>query len=184
VTAGARDAVAPGGEAPNWRAAESLVRQANAGDTLAMNALLDIAAPYVHRICRAVAPEQVDDATQEVLMVVFRRLRSLREPAALRGWLRTVAVREALRAAQGGHREQALGDRVDSVPTSASDPALAVELRESLGRLPPEQRAVLVLRDWEGLSEAEIAPLLGVATGTVKSRLHRARARFRREWRP
>jgi RNA polymerase sigma-70 factor (ECF subfamily) len=62
------------------------------------------------------------------------------------------------------------------------EPALGVEIRDQLERLAPEQRAVLVLRDVEGLSEQEAAALLEVAPGTVKSRLHRARARFRREW--
>ena len=48
----------------------------------------------------------------------------------------------------------------------------------------PEQRAILVLRDVDGLSEAEAARLLGVAEGTVKSRLHRARSAFARRWEP
>ena len=51
-----------------------------------------------------------------------------------------------------------------------------------LRRLTPQQRAILVLRDLEGFSEAEAATLLGVERGTVKSRLHRARQAFRRRW--
>jgi RNA polymerase sigma factor (sigma-70 family) len=169
-------------QATDWSAAAELVCQAQDGDTLAMNALLDATAPYVHRICSAVAPEQADDATQEALTIAFRRLRTLGNPAALRGWLRTIAVRVALDAARIERRELPLEDP-DAVASTEPDPGLSVELRESLAGLPPEQRAVLVLRDLEGLPEAEVAPLLDVAKGTVKSRLHRARDRFRREWR-
>jgi RNA polymerase sigma factor (sigma-70 family) len=164
----------------DWPAAEDLVRRAQRGDSLALNDLLDLASAHVHRICRAIVPSRADDATQESLMIVFRRLRSLREPAALRGWLRVVATREALRCARLGEPERPLehaSDVLDRAP-----PALAgAELREGLEALSPEHRAVIVLRDVEGLSEAEIAPLLAIAPGTVKSRLHRARSRMR-EW--
>src|SRR5215470_4845258 len=63
-----------------------------------------------------------------------------------------------------------------------ADPELAGDVRRVLERLPPDQRAILVLRDLHGLDEAEAARILGVARGTVKSRLHRARAGFRKEW--
>jgi RNA polymerase sigma factor (sigma-70 family) len=59
---------------------------------------------------------------------------------------------------------------------------VAGDVQRVLERLPPDQRAILVLRDLHGLDEAEAARVLGVARGTVKSRLHRARALFRREW--
>jgi RNA polymerase sigma-70 factor (ECF subfamily) len=62
------------------------------------------------------------------------------------------------------------------------DGAAAVEVRAVLDDLAPEQRAVLVLRHLDGLDEAEMAEVLGVAKGTVKSRLHRARAAFRERW--
>ena len=57
-----------------------------------------------------------------------------------------------------------------------------VDIGDALGRLPLAQRAVLVLRIQEGLSEQEIAATLGISAGTVKSRLHRARAAFREVW--
>ncbi len=60
---------------------------------------------------------------------------------------------------------------------------LARDVRSVLQSLPPEQRAILVLRDLEGLSEREAAAQLDVAHGTVKSRLHRARAAFAARWR-
>jgi len=62
------------------------------------------------------------------------------------------------------------------------DPQLAADVRDVLSRLSPEHRAVLVLRDLEGLDERQTAELLNVATGTVKSRLSRARLSFRRAW--
>ena len=58
----------------------------------------------------------------------------------------------------------------------------ALELTDVLSRLPARDHAVLVLRDLQGLSEHDVADALGVPLGTVKSRLHRARKRFREEW--
>jgi RNA polymerase sigma-70 factor (ECF subfamily) len=78
---------------------EELVRRAQRGDTAAMNALLSEIAPYVGRICGAVALDAGEDATQEALVAIFRNLPSLRDAVALRAWARRIAVREAIRAA-------------------------------------------------------------------------------------
>lgn len=158
---------------------ESLVRAAQQGDQLAMSELMDRLLPSVARWCGPIALEHRDDAAQEALIAIFRGLRGLGNPAALYGWARTVAVREAVRVAKREKRRSAVP--LEDVP-DRDDPVLAIELRETLARLSPEHRAVLVLRDLEGLDEATASELLKVPPGTVKSRLSRARSRFRREW--
>lgn len=138
-------------------------------------------APYLGRICGAIALDAGDDALQEAMVAVTRNLTTLREPDALRGWARRIAVREAVRAAAGGRSVPVDPGRLDPA-ASVPDGATAVEVRAVLDALAPEQRAVLVLRHLDGLDEAEMAEVLGVAKGTVKSRLHRARAAFRERW--
>ena len=155
------------------------VRAAQEGDTMAMNALVDELMPFVGRICRGIALDRGEDAAQEALIAILRNLRQLREPEALRPWARRIAAREAVRVARLGNARSVEQYQDVAAP---GNPELGVEIRDQLDRLDPEQRAVLVLRDVEGLSEREAAELLGVAPGTVKSRLHRARARFRKEW--
>jgi RNA polymerase sigma factor (sigma-70 family) len=156
------------------------VTAAQSGDTMAIDALVDELMPYVGRICGGIALERAEDAAQETLIAVLRALPRLREPAAVRGWVRRIAVREAVRVARDA-RKRPVAEHSDDVP-APGDPALVVEVRDQLERMDPAQRAVLVLRDLEGLSEAEVAELLDVAPGTVKSRLHRARNRFARGW--
>jgi RNA polymerase sigma factor (sigma-70 family) len=159
--------------------AYELVRAAQHGDTLAMNDLLDELVPYVGRICGPIALESGADAAQEALIAVFRSLGSLREPRALYGWVRTIAVREAVRVAQREARARPQ-DLTDLPARGAQE--LATDIADVLRRLSPEHRAVLVLRDIEGLDEKSAAAQLGLPTGTVKSRLHRARNSFRRAW--
>jgi RNA polymerase sigma factor (sigma-70 family) len=155
------------------------VRAAQRGDTMAMNALVDELMPYVGRICRGIALDRGEDAAQEALIAILRNLRQLKEPAALRPWARRIAAREAVRAARQTRTHPA--QPLEDVP-APGQPSLGLEIRDQLERMEPEQRAALVLRDLEGLSEQEAAAVLEVAPGTVKSRLHRARARFQREW--
>jgi RNA polymerase sigma-70 factor (ECF subfamily) len=158
---------------------EQLVRRAQGGDTLAMNDLLDQLTPYVGRICGPIALSNGPDATQEALVAVFRSLRTLKEPGALFGWVRAIAVREAIRVARQDQRQVAAD--LDELP-APNDPQLLVDVRDTLARLTPEHRALLVLRDIEGLDEQAAAVLLELPAGTAKSRLHRARASFRKAW--
>jgi RNA polymerase sigma factor (sigma-70 family) len=156
-----------------------LVHAAQAGDTIAMNDLLDQLSGYVGRICASIALDSGPDATQEALVAVFRALRGLRDPAALRGWVRAIAVREAVRVARRQGRSTPA--ELTHLP-APGDPQLASDVRDVLARLSPEHRAILILRDLEGLDERAAAALLGVPTGTAKSRLHRARETFRKAW--
>lgn len=156
-----------------------LVAAAQRGDTLAMHELLDALTPYASRICTPIALADGPDAVQETLVAVFRGLRALKEPAALYGWVRSIACREAVRVARRTAR---------SVPADLTtlpqrgDPQLGADIGDVLARLSPEHRAVLVLRDVEGLDEQTAATLLDLRVGTVKSRLHRARDSFRKAW--
>jgi RNA polymerase sigma factor (sigma-70 family) len=157
-----------------------VVRAAQRGDTVAMNSVLDGLAPYVGKICGPIALSDGPDAAQEALIAIFRGLRGLENPAALFGWARAIAVREAVRVARRGQRLQPAD--LSELP-ARDDPQLAMQVRDVLERLSPEHRAVLVLRDLEGMDEQEAAAVLDVPAGTAKSRLHRARASFRKAWR-
>ncbi|HVB94870.1 MAG TPA: sigma-70 family RNA polymerase sigma factor, partial [Acidimicrobiales bacterium] len=133
--------------------------------------------------CGAIALDRGDDAVQETFIAVLKSLGSLREPAALKGWVRRIAVRESIRVAGG--RTVAMDPDIMPLPEAAlADIATSLDIRATLAALAPEQRAMLVLRDVDGLSEAEIARALRVPVGTVKSRVHRARAAFRGRWQP
>ncbi|WP_027343458.1 RNA polymerase sigma factor [Hamadaea tsunoensis] len=156
-----------------------LVRSAQAGDLPALDELITVLTPYVGRLCGPIALADGPDAVQETLIVVLRRLGELREPAALFGWVRTIAVREAVRVARRSARD--MPAELTELP-EPGDTTLASDVRDVLGRLSPEHRAVLTLRDLEGLDEAEAAEQLGVPVGTVRSRLFRARRGFRRAW--
>lgn len=146
-----------------------------------MDALVRALTPYVARVCGAVALDRGDDAMQETFIAVLRSLHALREPAALHAWVRRIAVRESVRVARGGATPIDPA-RLDWKAAPEVDLPTALDVRAVLTQLAPEHRAVLVLRDLDGLGEAEVATMLGVPEGTVKSRLHRARAAFARRW--
>ncbi|MFD9942660.1 RNA polymerase sigma factor [Nonomuraea sp. NPDC059023] len=156
-----------------------LVLAAQRGDTMAMSDLLNELTPYLGRICGPIALDSGPDAVQEALIAVFKNLRGLREPEALYGWARAIAVREAVRIARRDGRARPA--ELAELP-SRQDVESAVDIRDVLERLSPEHRAVLMLRDLEGLEEAAAARLLEVPVGTVKSRLARARRSFRQAW--
>jgi len=157
----------------------ALVRAAQRGDPMALGELMEILAPYVGRICGPIALQDGPDAAQEALIIILRGLPDLREPAALFGWARVIAVREAVRIARRRVPISAMPVEEVGAP---GDPELAVDITDTLARLTPEHRAVLVLRDIEGLDEVQAGRILSVPPGTVRSRLFRARLGFRKAW--
>ena len=157
------------------------MRRAQRGDAGALNELFRELAPYVGRLCASIALDAGEDAAQETFVAAFRNLHSLREPAALYGWVRRIAVRESVRIASR-RQTSPMDPSVLAVEVAVPDGANAADVRAVLESLEPVQRAVLVMREVEGLTEEEMATALGIASGTVKSRLHRARAAFRARW--
>ena len=146
---------------------------------MALGELMEVLAPYVGRICGPIALQDGPDAAQEALIIILRGIGGLREPAALFGWVRVIAVREAVRVARRTARASTVPAEEIGAP---GDPELAVDIADTLARLTPEHRAVLVLRDIEGLDELQAGRILSVPPGTVRSRLFRARRGFRKAW--
>ncbi|MEU8901405.1 RNA polymerase sigma factor [Nocardia sp. NPDC048505] len=153
---------------------------AQRGDALAMDRLIDDLAPYVHRLCRRIDPAVAEDATQEALLAIFRSLPSLQAPEAIMTWVRSITIRTALRYARRLRSEVAVAELPENYRVASIEDT--VDIDDILARLPAGQRAVMALRLCDDLSEEEIATELKIPIGTVKSRLHRARATFRRMW--
>jgi len=139
------------------------------------------------------------DLSQEVFLRVFRTIHRFRGQSSLRTWIYRIAVNQARnrhRFWRRRHRadqvslDQHIATHGDFVSTGESTPdrvlaqkELATRLQRALDSLPFDQRSVVVLREVDGLSYEEIAYSLGVAVGTVKSRLTRARQALRAELR-
>jgi RNA polymerase sigma factor (sigma-70 family) len=132
--------------------------------------------------------DQAQDAAQEAFLIGWRDLRRLRDPALFRPWVTGVAVNVCRRRRRAEARagraldRQSRGREMPSDEGDAADIRLAV--RGAVDGLPRQMREVVVLRFYGGFAEAEIAGALGIPTGTVKSRLGRARARLADALRP
>jgi RNA polymerase sigma-70 factor, ECF subfamily len=159
---------------------------ADGGDLLAR---LDAAVPSVLGWCRRLGGPKVDpdDAAQDVLLTAWKRLDSLREPEAFDSWLygitRRVLAAHRRRAWVRRWTPGAMPEAIDpgrSPREEAELSEISREVQRILEQLPPAQREVLVLSDVEERSDNEVAELLGIPSGTVKSRLRLARGRFRR----
>ena len=165
---------------------EQVVSAAQRGDERALAALVSGSHPNVRRFARTLcaSPEDAEDAAQEALVVLYRKVGTLRAAAALASWMFQIVRNECIRKARAGWSPAAGGAGIER---SAEDSALVhLELERivaSIAALPAEQRAVLVLRDVRGLSGAATAQVLGVSTAAMKSRLNRARETLRMELR-
>lgn len=120
-----------------------------------------------------------EDAVQDGLLLAWRRLPSLREPARFDAWVRRIVIHSAIDAVRRRRPTRQLVTDPPDAQVAADD----VETRDLVGsafeRLAADHRAVLVLRHYLDLTIPEIASTLGVAEGTAKSRLHHAHRRVR-----
>jgi RNA polymerase sigma factor (sigma-70 family) len=166
---------------PTWPT-EQIVSAAQQGDPRAIAILVSGSHAHVQRFARTLCstPEDAEDAAQEALIVLYRKIGTLRVAAALASWMFQIVRNECIRRSRLTFSRPLSGETAES---SAEDVALAkLELQrivDSIAELPPEQRAVLVLRDIHGLSGAATAQTLGLSRAAMKSRLHRARETLR-----
>jgi RNA polymerase sigma-70 factor, ECF subfamily len=164
-----------------------LVRRTAEGELSAFELLVDRHRAIVVRVAaRIVGSDDAEDVTQDAFLRAFHRLPHFRGDAPFRAWLLRITHNAAL-----DHLARRRVDPVDPETLDAAEqsdarqPADQLELRERIERLErklhglaPNHRAVLVLRDAEGLSYEEIAAITDTPLGSVKGRLHRARQEF------
>jgi RNA polymerase sigma-70 factor (ECF subfamily) len=122
--------------------------------------------------------EETDDVVQDTWLAGCRGMHRYNGDAKFSSWLTTIGIRAAYsRCAIPLHDEMELFDVADDSPSDG--PATAIDLERAFTRLPAHQRAVVVLHDVEGFTHEEIAQQLGVALGTSKATLSRARSALR-----
>lgn len=166
---------------------EALVRRAISGDLSAFETLVERHRDVVYRVAaRIVGEKDADDVAQESFLRTFHRLRQFRGDSPFRSWLLRITHNTALNslarrrdvpvedaAGEEGARDVAPSPRTPAEQLEASE--RRERLLSKLQLLQPAHRAVLVLRDLEGLSYEEIAEITDAPLGSVKGRLHRAR---------
>ncbi len=172
-----------------------MLAAAQRGERDALEALLRHQQPAIHAVCRRITGNDTDaaDATQDALIAIVKGLPRFDGRSAFSTWVYRVATNAALdevrrrgrrpvavvdtesdRASAARHRANALGD---DPANRVSD---CVDLDRALQQLPLDFRAPVVLRDLLGLDYAEIASVLGIPAGTVRSRISRGRAALAR----
>jgi RNA polymerase sigma-70 factor, ECF subfamily len=166
----------------------ALLRAGRAGDVAALEQLLGLHKRALVQLCHGILghAEDAEDAAQETFLRALDALTGFRGDAAFRTWLFRIAVNICLRWKATRRPAEAWQEDERAMPSGAPSPeSIAVghlRLLEALGSLPPRHRVILLLKEWEGWSVAEIAGAMRWNPIRVKNELAKAR-RTLVEWR-
>ena len=160
-----------------------VIRRAQAGDMDAFELLYREHSPRVFALCLRLCGgmrAEASDLMQDVFIRAWRGLGSFRGDSAFSSWLHRLTVNAMLEAARSEKRRTARVLPMEDPGTVGAlalseSPDLQMDLERAIARLPEGARAAFVLHEIEGYKHEEIAAQLGIATGTVKAQLHRAR---------
>lgn len=163
-----------------------LVGKAQAGDMPAFEELYRLNSSRVYAVCMRMCGNAgyAEEMTQEAFIRAWQRLSSFRGDARFSTWLHRVAVNVVLSDRRSrAKRMEKVTDPLENLEVRLSArpdvPGLSVDLEEAIAKLPEGARDVFVLHDIEGYKHKEIAEMTGIATGTSKAHLHRARRLLR-----
>ena len=165
-----------------------LVKRARGGDREAFRNLVERHQRRVFNIAFRMLDdrEEAADVVQDTFLSVFRHLKNFEGRARFSTWITTIAMNRCRNALRSASRTRTIALETDPPAPGGANPESETGAREirrhlerALAQISPEHREVVVLRDIEGLSCQAVAEILGVETGTVKSRLHRARQALR-----
>jgi len=163
-----------------------LIAKVCAGDEESFTVFVKTYTPYVYRTAMAFLhdPAEAEDVSQEIFLKIHRSVSQLNDLYAFQSWLKQIITHSCL-----DHlKKQARGKPIP-IPDLGYD-LLSQDTpehweqhlitMEALRNLNPEYRETIVLREWQGYSYDEIAHILGVPVGTIKSRIHTARMQLRK----
>lgn len=169
-------------------AVNELVDKARCGDNRSFETLYQMHAGRVYALCLRITgdPALAESLTQDVFVKVWRKLDSFRAEGPFAAWLRRLTVNVVLEDRRSRKRESkwlaADGNsllQAGAGGTSSTEPDRAMDLERAMARLPHGARTAFVLHDVEGFRHREISALTGLAEGTIKAQLHRARKLLR-----
>jgi RNA polymerase sigma-70 factor (ECF subfamily) len=166
----------------------ALFSAAQAGDPMALDRMLRDLQPDVRRYARRQCHRTtaIEDVVQEALLVLYRRVGTIRDPLALAGWMFRVVTRlcllPVLGLLRGAEQFTTRHDAKHFAHRSADN--LRLDLVRALESLPEMYRDVILLRDMEQRTIGEVAQHLGITREATKSRIHRARALLREYLKP
>ena len=164
---------------------DDAVRRAQGGDADAFEAVYRAHAGRVYALCLRMSGDagQARELMQDVFVRAWEKLGTWRGDAALTTWLHRLTVNVVLmRWREDGRRganDTDGGDALDLVPSGEASPGLRMDLDAAIAALPPGCRQAFVLHDIEGFEHAEIGKLMGIAEGTSKAHVFRARRLLR-----
>jgi RNA polymerase sigma-70 factor, ECF subfamily len=158
---------------------------AASGDAHAFERLYRSHVARVHSLARRMlSPEGADEITQDVFVRAWEKLSTFRGEAAFGTWLHRLAINVILarRSSLGVQRQRFADgeDSFESLATRPETPELGMDCETAMAKLPGGARQIFVLHDVEGFRHEEIAQQLGIAVGTSKAQLHRARMMLRK----
>jgi RNA polymerase sigma-70 factor (ECF subfamily) len=168
----------------------ALAQKSAAGDTAAFEELYRRHFRRVYALCLRMTSDPVlaEDLTQDVFIQLFNKIGSFRGDSAFTTWLHRMTVNQVLMYFRKRSTKSELTSGDDETPDqivkgtenpNAMPVVDRIALEKAIGQLPPGYRSVFILHDVEGYEHEEIARMLGVAEGTSKSQLHKARLKLR-----
>ncbi|HEX8557510.1 MAG TPA: RNA polymerase sigma factor [Pyrinomonadaceae bacterium] len=170
----------------------ALAQRAAQGDAQAFEELFRLYRRQVYGLCLRMTQDvaEAEDITQEVFVLLLRKIGGFRGDSAFTTWLHRLTVNQVLMRFRRNkaRREEALeegeGQTAEPAPAAGSPRAAQlvdrVSLEKAIAQLPPGYRAAFILHDVEGYDHEEVARILGCAVGTSKSQLHKARTKLRK----
>ena len=166
---------------------DQLIWLAQQGNQAAINALVSGAHPHVTRFAHTLcsSPQDAEDAAQEAIIILFRKIGTLRATAALASWMFRIVRNECLRLSRSTQSAQIVAwppereaGQIESAEERVFRRLEAERVATAIGQLPQAQLAVLIMRDIQGLSGRDTAHALGLSLPAMKSHLHRARTQM------
>ncbi len=160
-----------------------LIEKTRAGDQQAFTTLVTEYTPYVYRTAFALLQDQAEaeDVSQEVFLKVYHSIYKLSEVKAFGSWLKKIITNSCLDHLKKARAIPVPDEELELIPARRLDNwDQRLIIQETLKKLPVEYREALIMREWQGYEYSEIAKLLSIPVGTVKSRIHTARLLLRK----